>query len=237
MFENLVESKPTRERTLGETALSVTCHAMLALGAIQATRGAAAVAEEKITDRTDFVLHEPPPPPAPPSDEPNRHVNVVVDASPKGFQTVRPPTDLRIEIPPANLKETFDARAFSGLGAENGVVDGVVGAPPSLLTNLVGTESFTIDQVDDPVRLIGGPEPVYPDAMKIAGIEGVVRLRFVVGVDGKVESSTVRVVSSSHEAFERSAIEGIRTMRFKSATMRGQTVRQLVEQNVRFRLD
>ncbi|MDZ4259488.1 MAG: energy transducer TonB [Gemmatimonadales bacterium] len=238
MFENLIESKPKKERTIGEIAMSVVFHALLGIGAIKATQGAAEIVQQKIATQADFVLNEPPPPPPPPPpDEPLQPQTVAVNPPPMGFQTIMPPKDLPTEIPPVNLNEKFDARDFSGKGVEGGIATGIIGGTGPVLTDVVGSESFTIDQVDDPAQYIGGPEPVYPEVMKSVGIEGVVRLRFVVGTDGKVEPNTIQVVSSSNKAFENAAVEGIKKLRFKPARMRGQEVRQLVEQNIRFNLN
>ncbi|MDX2207419.1 MAG: energy transducer TonB [Gemmatimonadales bacterium] len=237
MFENLIESKPKKERTIGETALSVVFHVLLGIGAIKATQGAAEMVQQKIATQADFVLNEPPPPPPPPPDEPLQPQTVAVNPPPMGFQTIMPPKDLPTEIPPVNLNEKFDARDFSGKGVEGGIATGIIGGTGPVLTEVVGTESFTVDQVDDPAQYVGGPEPVYPEVMKSVGIEGVVRLRFVVGTDGRVEPNTIQVVSSSNKAFENAAVEGIKKLRFKPARMRGQEVRQLVEQNIRFNLN
>ncbi len=236
MFENLIESKPKKERTIGQTILSVVVHAALIVGAIKATQGAAGIVQEKIAAQADFVLNEPPPPPPPPPDQPQPTV-VATNPPPQGFQTIMPPRDLPTEIPPVNLNEKFDARDFSGRGVEGGVAKGIVGGTGPVITdNIVGSESFTVDQVDDPATVIGGTMPAYPDVMKSVGIEGVVRLRFVVGVNGRVESNTIQVVSSSNKAFEAAAVNGIQKVIFKPAKMRGQAVRQLVEQNIKFSL-
>lgn len=237
MFENLIESKPKKERTIGQTILSVVVHAALIAGAIKATQGAAEIVQEKIAAQADFVLNEPPPPPPPPPDQPPPTV-VAANPPPQGFQTIMPPRDLPTEIPPVNLNEKFDARDFSGRGVEGGVATGIVGGTGPVITdNIVGSESFTVDQVDDPAAVIGGTMPAYPDVMKSVGIEGVVRLRFVVGTNGRVEPNTIQVVSSSNKAFEPAAVNGIQKVIFKPARMRGQPVRQLVEQNIRFSLN
>lgn len=236
MFENLIESKPKKERTLGETVLSVVFHVLLGFGAIKATQGAAEIVQQKIATQADFVLNEPPPPPPPPPDEPIPQQTVAVNPPPMGFQTIMPPKDLPTEIPPVNLNEKFDARDYSGKGVAGGVAIGVIGGTGPVITDVVGTESFTVDQVDDPAQHIGGPQPIYPEVMKSVGIEGVVRLRFVVGINGRVEPSTIQVISSSNKAFENAAVEGIKKLLFKPAKMRGQEVRQLVEQNIKFAL-
>ena len=112
----------------------------------------------------------------------------------------------------------------------------MVGGTGPVLDNIVTSETFTSDQVDDPVQPLTGPSPVYPETMRAVGIDGTVRLRFVVGTNGRVESGSISVVSSTNKAFEPAAIKAIRDWTFKPAKMRGQAVRQLVEQNIRFSL-
>jgi protein TonB len=238
VFENLIESKPKKERTIGQTIMSVVVHAALIVGAVKATQGAAEIVQEKIAEQADFVLNEVPPPPPPPPEEIPPDAVITTNPPPMGFQTIMPPRDLPTEIPPVNLNEKFDARDFSGRGVEGGVATGVIGGTGPVITDaIVMTESYTVDQVDDPASYLSGPSPVYPEVMRGVGIEGVVRLRFVVGINGRVEANTIQVVSSSNKAFEANAIEGIKKIIFKPARMRGQPVRQLVEQNIRFALN
>jgi TonB family protein len=78
----------------------------------------------------------------------------------------------------------------------------------------------------------------YPAVMKSAGIPGKVSLQFVVNTDGRVDASTVKVMSSSHKAFEDPARQVIVSpaCTFKTGTSRGQPVRVLVQQSVAFKL-
>ncbi|HET9065333.1 MAG TPA: energy transducer TonB [Gemmatimonadales bacterium] len=236
MFENLIESQPKKQRSIGQTIVSVVLHVLLVFGAIKATAGAAEMAAGIIQDDTSFLIAPPPPPPPPPPETPPPDAIVTSNPPPQGFQTLMPPKDLPTEIPPINLNEKFDASDFSGRGVEGGVASGVIGGTGPVTTEIVGTQTFTEDQVDDPVRRTGGPNPVYPPAMQTVGIDGSVRLRFVVGTNGRAEPSSIQVVSSTNKAFEPAAIKTIRESTFKPAMMRGQPVRQLVEQNVSFKL-
>lgn len=238
MFENLLESKPKKEKTLGQTVISVVVHAILIVGAVKATQGAAQTVQAILTDTMDMFIKAPePPPPPPPQEAPPPDAVVTTNPPPQGFQTIMPPKDLPTEIPPVNLNEKFDAKDFSGRGVEGGIAKGVIGGTGPVITDaVIGGESFTVDQVDDPVAPISGPNPQYPEVMRSVGIEGVVRLRFVVGTDGNVESSTVQVVSSTNKAFEAPAVAAIKKWKFKPAKIRGQPVRQLVEQGIRFSL-
>ncbi len=237
MFENLIESKPKKERTITQTIMSVVIHAALFVGAVKATQGAAEIVQEKIAEQAEFVLNEIPPPPPPPPEEIPPDAVITTNPPPMGFQTIMPPRDLPTEIPPVNLNEKFDARDFSGRGVEGGVSTGIIGGTGPVITDaIVTTESYTVEQVDDPAAYIDGLAANYPDVLRGVGVEGVVRLRFVVGINGRVEANTIQVVSSSNKAFEANAVDGIKKARFKPARMRGQPVRQLVEQNIRFAL-
>ncbi len=238
MFENLIESKPKKERTLLQTAMSVGLHTLLILAAIKATAGVAETAQKIIQQETSFLLPPEPPPPPPPPDQPPPDAVVSENPPPQGFQTIVPPKDLPTEIPPVDLNEKFDARDFSGRGVAGGVATGVIGGTGPVITDAVSAgETYTSTEVDDPVQPLTGPNPVYPDVMRSVGIEGVVRLRFVVGANGKVESNSVQVVSSTNKAFEAPAVSAIKKWTFKPAKVRGQAVRQLVEQNIRFSLN
>jgi protein TonB len=233
MFEQLIESQPASERTIAQVVVSTGFHALLIAGAMQATRAAADIVQDRSAPPvTDFALPEPPPPPrqavAP---------DAIIAVSPlsQGFQAIVPPRDLPTSLPPINLQERFDARDYMGIGPAGGAADGIPGLlGPGIPEGIVGTESYTVDQVDEPAEVIGGPPPAYPDVLRSVGVEGVVRLQFVVGIDGRAEPGTIRVVSSSHPAFEANAVEGIAKIVFRPARVRGTPVRQLVTQNLRF---
>jgi protein TonB len=236
VFENLIESKPKKERTLGQSIMSVVLHVVLILVAVKATQGVAETAADLVQQETSFILPPEPPPPPPPETPPPDAV-VTNNPPPQGFQTIVPPRDLPTEIPPVNLNEKFDARDFSGRGVAGGVATGVIGGTGPVITDaVVAGETYTQDEVDDPVQPLSGPQPAYPSVMRDVGIEGVVRLRFVVSAAGRVESSSIQVVSSTNKAFEQPAIDAIKRWTFKPAKMRGTSVRQLVEQNIRFSL-
>lgn len=230
MFDNLIESKPKKERTIGEAIISVVVHVILIAGAAAATKGAAETVKAIVEDTTSFILKPPPPPPPPPDEPPPENVVVSNNPPPQGFQTIVPPKDIPTEIPPVNLTEKFDSKDFSGRGVEGGISKGVVGGVGPVVTG----ETFTVDQVDDPVDYLSGPLPRYPPVLKAAGVEGRVVLTFVVSTEGRVEAGSIKVMSSTNKAFEEPAIEAIRKSVFKPARMRGQAVRQLVQQAVAF---
>jgi protein TonB len=97
--------------------------------------------------------------------------------------------------------------------------------------------AITQAMADDPAEYLDGPTPVYPPALRQVGVSGVVTLRYVVGIDGRVEPATIAVVDSSNTSFNAAAIRAILDAHFRPARLHGKTVRQLVEQVVRFTLD
>ena len=230
MFENLLESQPKRQRTAGQTFTSLVVHLALGYGAIKATSGAAEKLKDILQDTTMVFLKPPEPPPPPPPATPPPDAIVTANPPPMGFQTVMPPTEIPKDIPPVNLNERFDAKDFSGKGVEGGIAAGVAGGSGPISN----TETFVAAEVDDQVIPINFPKPKYPPVLQQAGIAGSVDVQYVVGIDGKAEQGSFRVLRSTNKAFEAPAQESIMTATFKPAKIKGQPVRQLVQQRVSF---
>ncbi len=90
--------------------------------------------------------------------------------------------------------------------------------------------------VDEVPQRISCPTLEYPRELHQAGITGSVLLRFVVDTMGRVEPSSVEVLSSTHKAFEEAATTMIRGCRFRPGRVRGWAVRTLVPMPINFRL-
>ncbi len=230
MFENLIESKPKKDRTIGQTFVSLVLHVLLVFAAVKATSGAAETLKEILQDTTMVFLKPPEPPPPPPPTTPPPDAVVTANPPPMGFQTVMPPTEIPKDIPPVNLNERFDAKDFSGKGVEGGIAAGVVGGSGPVSTS----ETFVEAEVDDPVQPINFQKPKYPPVLQQAGIAGSVDVQYVVGIDGKAEPESFRVLRSTNKAFEEPAKDAILGSTFKPAKIKGQAVRQLVQQRVSF---
>jgi protein TonB len=195
VFDNLLESKPKKKRTFGQTVLSFVLHGLIAFGAIKATQGVAEAAKDASPDTTMVFLKPPPPPPPPPPDQPPPEVVVSQNPPPKGFQTVVAPTDIPKEIPPINLKEkAFDPKDFTGKGVEGGIAAGVVGGSGPVD---VQGQVYSSTQLDDPASVVNMPSPRYPPAMLAAGVAGKVVLQFVIDAEGKAEASSIKVISAT----------------------------------------
>jgi periplasmic protein TonB len=239
VFENLIESGRKPKVSLGQQVLSFALHAGIIFGAIKATQGAAEAIKEIKVDTTMVFLKPPEAPPPPPTPPPEQ---VVVSANPppQGFQVVTPPDNIPTEIPPVNLNERFDPKDFTGKGVEGGIAAGVVGGTGPVIEG----EVFLAAEVDEQPQLTNAQACVnaltaaYPPVMKSAGIPGKVSMQFVVNTDGKVDPASVKIMSSSHKAFEEPAKQVITSSNctFKSGTSRGQPVRVLVQQGVSFKL-
>ncbi|HEY9384687.1 MAG TPA: energy transducer TonB [Gemmatimonadales bacterium] len=231
MFENLIESKPKRNRTGKQIALSAVLHVVVGYLAIIATANAAEQIKAINADTTLVFLKPPEPPPPPPPETPPPEAIVTANPPPLGFQTVMPPTEIPKDIPPVNLNERFNAADFSGKGVEGGIATGVVGG-----SGPVTGETFLQEQVDDPVQPLNIPKPRYPPVLQQAGVSGFVDAQYVVDTLGHAEPVSWRVLRSSNAQFEAPAREAIMKGVFKPARIKGAAVRQLVQQSIKFNI-
>lgn len=121
---------------------------------------------------------------------------------------------------------SVDDKAGTGSGSGKGLSSGDAG------------KAFTDDQVERAVEPLGGAvTPRYPESMRSAGIEGTVRVRFIVGANGRVESGSVQVLDTPNEAFSDAVRRALSGTRYRPAQVGGRSVRQLVEQSFTFKLD
>ena len=90
--------------------------------------------------------------------------------------------------------------------------------------------------VDEPPERIYCPALVYPRAMQQAGIQGSVLLEFIIDTEGHVPRRSVRVVKSTHGAFDFAALSMVAKCLFRPGRVRGQPVRVLKRWPVIFRI-
>jgi TonB family protein len=84
---------------------------------------------------------------------------------------------------------------------------------------------------DHPVMALpGSPQPRYPDILKTAGVEGGILVAFVVDADGTVDTTTLKIIHSTHGLFRDALIAALPAMRFLPAEVNGQAVRELVQE-------
>lgn len=85
--------------------------------------------------------------------------------------------------------------------------------------------------------LPGNPVPAYPAALRTAGIDGDVTVRFVIDTAGRVERGSIVVLRSDHDLFTASVRRALSAHQFLPAEAGGTKVRMLVEQRFAFALD
>ena len=240
MFDVLIASAAHREVRAGTVTTSMITHALLIMLAVSATR--AALENPRVLSADPAIMlfvPKPPPPPEPEAKpEPPAVTPLAAEPPPKGFQTVVAPQDIPTEIPPVDLAQRpLDPRDFTGRGVEGGLASGVVGGTGTVNAasdmNAIYEASTRDDRFEQAV-VVFQPVPRYPTALAAAGIEGKVAVEFVIDTAGKVERESIRVLESTHQAFEAAAREAMTGATFRPAHMSNRPVRQLTRQSIRF---
>ena len=87
-----------------------------------------------------------------------------------------------------------------------------------------------------PPRKLVDVRPVYPQAMRDAGLEGTVSLTALIDVDGRVAS--VRVIGSpAHPDLGKAAADAVRQWQFSPTLLNGESVEVLMNVSVSFSLE
>lgn len=234
MFNNLIESKPQKQKSFGASVFSTVFHVAVIGASIFATANAGMEQEEEVVQKVDFVEVKKDEPPPPEEKAPPPPDAVVAPPPPKGFQVLAAPVNIPDVIPEIDLSKALtNEDDFSGKGVAGGVASGVVGG-----TGPVNVDQPYFDfQVEKPVGAVpGGEGPRYPDILRSGGVEGQVLAQFVVDTTGRVEISSFRVLRSDHAMFEQAVRSALPRMRFFPAEIGGRKVKQLVQQPFVFAL-
>jgi TonB family protein len=97
---------------------------------------------------------------------------------------------------------------------------------------------YTALQVDQMVeRYASSAAPIYPPELESRRVEGQVVAAYVVDTVGRVDTTTIRVLGSDHPRFSESVRTALTEARFRPAKRGGQSVRQLVQQRFRFKVE
>lgn len=115
------------------------------------------------------------------------------------------------------------------------------GARPELpfgpAERLVADSVFSVLEVDRMVeRYDGSAAPAYPPELIAKGVQGMVQAIYVVDTTGRVDTTSIEVLTSDHPQFTQSVREALDHMRFRPALRGGQPVRQRVQQKFRFQI-
>lgn len=98
----------------------------------------------------------------------------------------------------------------------------------------VSSDVFDVSELDQRARPVYQASPMYPGEMRQKKVEGVVNVVFIVDVQGRVLNP--KVEKSTHEAFDRPALDAVRQWRFEPAVRGGEKVQSKVRIPIRFSL-
>ena len=232
MFSTLVASKPPKEGKAGFLAsfVSLVIHVAVVALMFWATMNISEANELDDEVIMDLLIPEeelppPPPPPPPPVDEPPPPMDAA-EPPPLGFQTLSPPTVILPDIPPPATNMNFDARDFSGEGAEGGRA---TGDPNREVTveDISAAPRFTPMTVRPTIRNVEEVRRAlmrfYPPLLRDAGIGGTVVMWFYIDVDGNVVRTQVNQ-SSGHAGLDDAASRVAELIDFTPAMNRDQRV-------------
>ena len=109
------------------------------------------------------------------------------------------------------------------------------GAPPAPALGLDTSGTvYEEKELDQPVRPITIPTPDYPAELQSRGTEGRVQLEYIVGPEGHVEPSSIKVLSATHPGFGQEAAKAIHDAFFRAGVKNGLYVRSRVKQLISF---
>jgi hypothetical protein len=155
----------------------------------------------------------------------------------------------RVRVARTSLIAGFDNAALDAIRAAT-LVQGLF-APPNGQSAARINIRFSTDSIVGAKRIISGSFPrmpvidavpidtnpaiPFPDSARAFGLTGGnVVLRFIVGRDGQPEPGTTEAVRASDLVFLRAAVDGLRTQRFRPATIHGCPVAQVVDYSISF---
>jgi TonB family protein len=227
MLGTLLESGPRPARRFWESVLSIAVHATVIGLAVMAT----------VREAT----------PRPP--EPMAEIGGYAALQDQDERTTGARRG-KVGTSPTTLPDPAPGPAIDGLALPS--LDDVTGSPiPSLEGELsapfpsqggetelaAGDDALALAEVERAVvALATNRPPDYPPELRLAGIEGTVRARFVVDTLGSVERGSLTILASDHARFTDAVRRAAAEMRFRPAEARGRKVRMLVEMPFVFRL-
>jgi TonB family protein len=101
-----------------------------------------------------------------------------------------------------------------------------------------GSPVFLASELDVEVqRDPSSAGPRYPEPLRLTNTQGSVVAEWIVDTTGTADTSSLRIVSSTHPLFEEAVRTCLAGMRFQPAELSGMRVRQLVRQEFRFQLE
>ena len=94
---------------------------------------------------------------------------------------------------------------------------------------------YSMEEIDGPLIPVSQVPPVYPLRARRKGIEGRVKVKFLVTENGAVEQITL-LSAEPKNMFEKNVLKAVSTWRFKPGTVDGKIVKTWVLKTLEFKL-
>ncbi|HEU0045437.1 energy transducer TonB [Sphingomonas sp.] len=174
-----------------------------------------------------LITYTVPPPPPPPVPEVKPKVEV---------KTAPQRVDQPITTVPTKVEEPFMVQPDPGPPVTLGTGDGLGSGAGTVMVEPPKPAPAVLTEAGVDPRYLRDFQPVYPAEERRAGNEGVVTVRVLIGVDGRVRE--VQRVASPSEAFWRVTEQrALGKWRFKPATRDGVPYESWRTMTVRFRME
>ena len=229
MFTTLLESRAVPQRRTASSIASVVIHSAIITGGVMATaREVVTVApQDPVMHVVEFTR------PKPVTTQAPRRLTTAVAGSPS-VQRIVVPQIVPVGLPAFDfMVEPLQADRGIGPMATAGVIclRDCGGAPATDGTNALWSGN------DVMMRLRDAPVPPrYPEALRRAGVEGDVVVKFEVDTTGVIDMRSIEVLESTHEAFTTSVRETLARLRFTPSMIGERRVRALAVMPFRFTL-
>ena len=223
MMRLWVESYSRATPVSSSAVVSVVTHALLIGVAIASTSRPANMDADWIENRAYYL----PPPNRMPSQQASGETIKYVELSPEGVGAGFGVGELGTDRPVVHeLSENPGDLGRDTTSSEK--------AP-----QLAGADSvFTQLEVDSTVsRYPGSAAPAYPVEMLKQGVQGSVLTQYVVDTSGFADTTSLKIMSTTHEQFAAAVRAALPYMRFSPAKVGSKKVRQLVEQEFSFKIE
>jgi protein TonB len=105
------------------------------------------------------------------------------------------------------------------------------------------SHAYPVRELDVKPRLLNPPEiqalltHLYPPELQAARVGGTAVVQFVVAVDGTVDPSTIRTISSTDPRLAEASAAAVRAFRFQPGVLDGKKVRALIQMPVTWQPD
>lgn len=219
MFEVLLPESHARQKSTRAAVGAFLAHVCVISAAVSST--ASAPTPVMLARRDTFLLRMSDVPAAP-----------RVDASPYEIPILPAPPPTNFHVRPQLPSLSFQTGELAHPGSARATVGR---ASPVRLDSLPTiSEPVEVTGITQSPTLIDDLRPDYPVGLRRAGVQGFVRVEYVVGLDGRMDPRSLRVLSSTHPAFVLATLQALRKARFRPAQREGRLVAVTVQQSIRF---